>query len=169
MATHLTTTARMALKAIMASELSLGSAVAELTKPFDDALTSGAGLDSADLVWWDSRSVGSGSPDDLDLTGGLTSVFGTPLSFARLKSVLVHNKSGTASAVLLVGDHPTAAFAGCFGDAGDIVKVGPGGVLFLWNPSAAGYPVISGTADVLRIAAASGTIEYDVVLVGASA
>ena len=165
MATTLSTSIALALKATYTNSLDISDAVANLSKGFKDTLSNGADSDQADLAWWETRTVSNGSPDTLDLAGGLTDAFGQTLSFARLKGMLLHNKSGTAGEVLAVGGD-TAAVVGWVGAADDVVRVGPNGILLLWNPSAAGYPVTGGSADVLQVAAEAGTIEYDIVLLG---
>ena len=156
----------LAVKATYTNVLDLASATAELAKAFADALTSGTGADEGDLAWWSSRQVTAGTPDDLDLAGGLTDAFGATLAFARVKLLLVHNRDGTHA--LEIGG-ATNAFAPWAGNAGDTLRVRPGGVGFLWAPDATAYPVTAGGADVLRIAALSGSPAYDVVLLGASA
>lgn len=135
---------------------------------FLDSLASGTGLDQADRIFHDSRSISTGANDDLDLAGGLTDAFGTTLTFVKIKGIFIKNTATTAGEILNVGGG-SAHFINWIGAAGDIVKIGPDGLFVLWNPSAAGYAVTATTADILRITnAGAGTIVYQIILVGTS-
>lgn len=137
---------------------------------FDDALVQGTGLDQADLLWHDRRTLAGGASEELDLTGGLTaSVSGAALTFARVKGIVLKNRSLATDATLSVGGAASQAFSACFGAGDDVLKIGPDGLVVLWNPSAAGYAVTDGSSDRLKFAAAgAGSLEYDVLIFGAS-
>ena len=68
-----------------------------------DVLENGVVLDTADKIWYDRRTVNDAANDDLDLSGGVTDAFGTALSFAKVKGLLVNNRNTTAAQNLLVG------------------------------------------------------------------
>lgn len=159
-----------ALKWSYRNLLDLNDALDAKTLQILDTLASGTGLDQADRLFADTRSLTAAANDDLDLAASLTDVFGATLTFVKIKAILIHNKSTTAGDIIHVGGGSNN-FVNWIGAAGDIVKIGPNGVLLLWNPSAAGYAVTAGTGDILRITEAGGVngYDYDIVLAGTSA
>lgn len=132
-----------------------------------DVLENGVVIDTADKIWYDRRTVNDAADDDLDLAGGVTDAFGNALTFAKIKAILVHNRNTTAAENLLVGGG-SAPIVSHLGAGGDIVRVGPGGVFLLWNPSLAAYAVTATTADILRLTGSGGDITYDIAVVGTS-
>jgi hypothetical protein len=138
------------------------------------SLANGTAIDQADRIYYARRSVTSGVPDEIDLAGALTNPLGTTVTFAKIKLMVVANRSTTAANILEVGGD-AAAVAAMFGAAPDTIKVAPGstsnpvGFLALASPSLAGYAVTGTTADIIEFKAAAGTISYDVLIVGTSA
>lgn len=133
------------------------------------SFTSGTGVNQVDICFDDTRSVANGSPDDLDLAGGLVDIYGNTLTFAKIKAILIVNKSTTVGEILSVGGNASNQFINWVGDASDIIKIGPGGFFGLCNPSAAGYAVTASSGDILQIASDSGTISYRIQLWGIAA
>ena len=132
-----------------------------------DTLASGTGLDQADQIWHDRRTLAATS-ENLDLAGSLTNAFGATLTFARIKGILIKNRTATAGFNLTVGGAAANQFP-LFSDVSDKLPIGPDGFFFYWDPSAAGKVVTAGTGDQLKIDAGANTVEYDIVLIGASA
>lgn len=137
-------------------------------KTISDSLANGTGLDQADQFYMVSGTVAAGTPVDIDLAGSLSNAFGSTVTFARLKGIVIQNKTTTAGAILQVGAGSNPITSPWLA-SGDGVNVGPDGVFMLWNPSAAGYAVTATSADILRLTSASGTISYELYLIGASA
>lgn len=140
-------------------------------RPFFDKLlqfASGTGADQADIVFADSRNILASGNDDLDLAGVLTGAFGVVISAAEVVGLLVINKSLTQTLSVGGGSNP---WAGPWGAAGDIVKIGPRGVLALFAPDANGLgAVVAGTGDILRIANnAGGAADYDIGILARTA
>lgn len=134
-----------------------------------DSLANGTGIDSADLLWHDVRALSATSSETIDLAGGITDQFGATVTFARIRGMIIRNQTTTANAVLDIGGASSNEWTGWVGAAGDIVKVGPDGVMMIWNPSAAGFAVTAGTGDVLKINNGSAVdITYQIVLIGSS-
>lgn len=127
---------------------------------FSDALAAGIGLDEADQIFTDSRTLNATS-ETLDVAGVLKDAFGDLVTFARLKGLLVVNKATAVGAVLTVGGAPTNAVPI------ETMTIGPGGARLVWEPSLAAVTV--GVNDKLLIDAGAQTISYDVIIVGASA
>lgn len=140
-------------------------------RPFFDKLlqfASGTGADQADIVFADSRNILASGNDDLDLAGVLSGAFGVVITAAEVVGLLVINKSLTQTLSVGGGSNP---WAGPWGAAGDIVKIGPRGVLALFSPDANGLgAVVAGTGDILRVAnGAGGAADYDIGILARSA
>jgi hypothetical protein len=131
-----------------------------------DELASGTGLDQADRIWHDRRTLAAAA-EDLDLAGSLTNAFGVTATFAKVKGLLIKNRNTTAGHVLSIGGD--AASLALFTAVNDIYPLGPDGVFFIWEPSAAGKAVTAGTGDLLQIDAGANTISYDIIVIGTSA
>lgn len=137
---------------------------------YTKSLTSGTSANTADMVWSDQDTVTSGAPDDIDLAGALTAaVGGSSLTLLKPVGLCVVNKSTTTGQYLTVGGDGTAAFySGLFGAANDTISVQPNGFMCWFSPIDAAT-VTATTADILQIAAASGTITYQIIVWARSA
>lgn len=155
------------LNATYKSAENLLTATAPLAFSFSDTMTSGTGKDNADLLFADKRTVSSGSPDDLDLSGVLTDIYGNTLANARIKCMAIKNLSTTAAEILDVGGDLNGLVNWISGT--NLLRVHPEGAFVLWAPSATAYAVTAATADILQIAAQAGSITYEIALLGASA
>ena len=147
----------------------LETANVTLSKIITNALTNGVGLNQVDLLWSDTRTLDASTSEDIDLAGVLTdAAFGTTLTFARIKAILIYNKLA-ANKRLSIGGAASNAFVNWVGDASDVINVDPGGTFLLINPTATGYAVTASTGDILKITNASGgATTYDIFILGAS-
>lgn len=127
---------------------------------------SGSGAGQVNKIYSDSFSVAQSVNTDLDLAGSLTGVYGTVV-FTAIKGILVVAGTNTGLGNLVVGN-VTNGIVAPFGAATHSVAVAPGGIFAIANPSAAGFAITAGTADLLRIATAAtaGTYTFDVVVIG---
>lgn len=131
----------------------------------DQAIASGTANGESDTVWWDKRSV-TGS-ENLDLAGGLTSqATGDAAAFAEATLIAVYNHDTSTN--LVVGGASSAGLSTVWLAATQANVLRPQGGILLWAPEG-GIGVTAGSADILRIAPASGTIAYDILIVGRSA
>lgn len=144
----------------------LGSAVFEVHRSKDWTIATGTGSGQADRQWTDTRTLGSGASEDLDLVATLLNLFET-LTFVKLKAVVVEAASTNTNNVRV-----TRASTGVplFLAIGDGIDVPPGG-FFAWAAPGAGITVTATTADTITIAnSGTGTgVDYTVMLVGTSA
>jgi hypothetical protein len=147
--------------------LATGSVPLKLKKAI--ALASGTGADQADLIYHAQRTLVASASEDLDLSGVLADPFGTTLTFARIKGLVVVAAAANTNNVL-VGGAATNAFINWVSDATDKVVVRPGAVFALFSGSATAYAVTAGTGDLLRIAnsGAGSSVTYDIAIIGAS-
>ena len=165
----LTTNLAVELDADLTSALDLVTASSPISIRERIRLTSGTGAGAADMQWSDTRTLNASASESLDLAGSLTGPFGTTLTFARIKLVLVMAADGNTNDVQVARD--ASAGAPLFLAASDGIAVKPGG-LFLWcAPNAAGVAVTATTGDILTVtnSAGSTSVTYSIVVLGASA
>lgn len=146
-----------------------GNIVDTLSISLSNALTNGTGSNNANLFFRDRRSVTAGAPDDIDLAGSLTDIFGQSLTFVEIAGMAIYNRSTTAAEKLEVGGDAGAAFETWVKTAGDVIIVPAGGLFLLTAPIDGDFTVTAGTDDILQIVSASGTISYDILIWGRSA
>lgn len=130
------------------------------------AWLSGSGAGQCNKIYSDSFSVAQSVNTDLDLAGSLTGVYGTVV-FTAIKGIMVVAGTNTGLGNLVIGN-VTNGIVAPFGAATHSIAVAPGGFFMTANPSAAGFAITGGTADLLRIATAAtaGTYTFDVVVWG---
>lgn len=166
----LTTRIELKTKATLtdANDLATATDPLDLTDLFK--WVDGTGADQADLLFHDTRTLAASAAEDLDLAGVLADTFGTTLTFARIKAILIRAASGNTNNVL-VGGKSTNAFINWVADATDEIVVRPGGLFLLVAPDATAYAVTAATGDILEVtnSGAGTSVTYDVVLIGASA
>jgi hypothetical protein len=132
-------------------------------------LTSGTGLSAADMEFADTRTLAASGTEDLDLAGSLSGAFGTTLTFARIKGLIVAAADANTNNVVV--SRPASNGVPLFTAASDAIPVLPGGCFAWFAPNAAGIAVTAGTGDLITITnSSSGTaVTYDVIIIGASA
>lgn len=149
--------------------LDLVSVTAPLSLTQRITLTDGSGLNQANMVFSDRRSLNASATEDLDLAGSLVGNFGDTLTFARIKGLIVVASSANTNNVQVT--RPAANGVPLFLAAGDGIPVLPGGAFAWFSPNAAGVAVTAGTGDLITFtnSAGSTSVTYDVVIIGASA
>lgn len=137
--------------------------------------TSGIGDKQLDAIYCKRLSVTAGAPLDVDLKGSLIDGIGGSAAFIEGRVLLVVNRSTTGT-LLIGGDGTAPTYSGLFSAANDVLRVGPGtaadeGGLFLWvaPKDAKGLTVTATTADILQVDADTGTVEFDILVLGVSA
>jgi hypothetical protein len=162
----LTTTLTIQLTAGYTLALDLVTKQANLNQNIPRTLDTGTGLAQADVIFSDSRTTAG--TDSLDMVGGgLLDNLGNVWAPARIKGIVVVTPTTNPGNVLL--RRPAANGVPFMTAAADEVPIHPGGIFLLWAPSAAGYVVTAGTADLIDLAASAGTVAYDIYIIGASA
>jgi len=134
-----------------------------------DELTNGTGgADLASVIWHDIRALAHSSNEEFDLAGGLTDAFGDSFSFNIIKGIVIRNLGVSGTPATLEVGGATNAFFDFMGSATDKIKIGAGGMVSFFNPTTAGYDVVAGSADILKIANTSGSeeITYQLILFG---
>ncbi len=149
------------------TELGSGAEAGSLSEilSYIESYEPGNGQNRVDRVY--GAHVAALSQTDLDLQGSLTGPFGDTISFPIVMGLIVKNLSRTSGQNVLVGGG-TNPWLTHLGAGGDIVKIGPQGMLFLWSPLD-GYATTAGTGDILRLDPSSGTPEVAYLILGRSA
>lgn len=167
MAATLASNLDLTIRGTYSNVLDLLTASANFAVSKSDEMTNGTGaVDTSDLLFTDTRTLATTS-ESLGLAGGLTDSFGTTLTFARIKCLLIHNKSTTVGQTVTIGGaaSPIPLFADA---ASDKYVLGPNGIFLIWEPSAAGKVVTASTGDLLKIET-NASISYDIIIIGSSA
>jgi len=133
-------------------------------------LASGTGAGQADRIWHDKRTLAASATEDLDLAGALLDALGGTFVLARVKALLVKAADANANNVV-VGAAAATAWAALLGATGT-VTLRPGALFaaFAGKADATGYAVGAGATDFLKVAnSGAGTVDYEIVIIGASA
>lgn len=160
---------KLVLDSLLTGSTDLQSRSAPLKYSYSKQLTSGTGANQADRLFTDQRTITASSTDSLDLQGSLTDAFGSTVTFAKIKVLIVAAAAGNTNNVNVT--RPAANGVPLFLAAGDGVPVKPGG-LFVWMASdAAGVAVTAGTGDLIDMvnSGAGTSVTYDVAIIGTSA
>lgn len=136
---------------------------------FSDKLAAGTGLGGIGAVY-SAKALDLSSPVTLDLSGSLTSVLdGSVVSFPIVIGFWLINLSTTSGEEISVGGGSdgsgTSAFVNWIADGTDILRAGPSGYIANYSPID-GFAVTNSSADILRIAAVSGSPTCDLLIAG---
>jgi hypothetical protein len=171
MALTLTTTVSVKADLINTGDLGMKPSVV-LNKIYSTYLGSGVAVGQADRIFADTRSLAGAATENLDLSGALLDPLGGPFVITKVKGLLFAAAAANPDNIHIGGD-VTNTFFGPFLDETDGIKLRPGEVVgkFCGVADAIGYPVVAGTADLLKVLNAHATLaaEYDVIIIGTSA
>jgi len=137
---------------------------------FNKDLSDGVETWQADTVWHAADvSLETGQFMTLDLSALGQSLFGETIviPLAKVKAILIVNKSTAAGASLLVGGSGVDEWSAPFGMLGDTVRVMPGSPLLLANVRD-GWEVEPGY-EALKLEAVGGDVVFDIAILGTSA
>lgn len=154
----------LGIDATLTRALDLTTARDALRYVVDEQMLDGTGDGQAQLMWHDTRTVVASANDDIDLAGVLTDAFGQTITFAKVRALLIRNKSTVAT--LTVGPAAASGVTGFLG-TGEVLPVGAWKLLCC-NKSAS-WTITAGSADKIRITNNSGAVSatYDIVVIGA--
>jgi len=130
---------------------------------YSKSTTNGTGAGKAQKLHVDTLTIAGGATTTLDLDGVLTDVFGTAISFDRIKVIYIELTTTTTSTSITVGGHATQAFRNWITGAPDMdtaqpkIRVRNGGCFFLACTDATGYDVTNTTQDKLNITNEDGS------------
>lgn len=144
---------------------------------YTKSLTNGTGANQADLLYVVQSTLSASSSTNVDLAGSATDVFGSTITFARVKAIYFELTTATTATSVAIGGASSNGFAnwissaGTFGTDQPKVVVRNGGVFLLVAPDATAYAVTAGTGDILKLTNQDGSnvATYNLAIVGASA
>ncbi|MFE6284352.1 hypothetical protein [Streptomyces sp. NPDC057877] len=155
----------------LTSALDLGTGRASQILARKMVLGSGTGAGKADRIWSDTRTLAASATEDLDLAGVLLDAYGSTVTFARIKGLVIAAADANTNNVIVgaAASNPWATLLG----ATHTLTLRPGAFVALGTgkADATGYAVTAGTGDLLKVAnSAGGTpVTYSVHIIGASA
>lgn len=124
--------------------------------------TNGTDSNQANQFYSDQITA-SASAESIDLAGSLTDVFGSTITFTKVRGLYVRNRATTTAFDLTIaGNFMTTSVIG--GSSQNLV-LEPGGVLLLTAP-VDGYVVTAATADVISFDPGANTVTFDVAIYG---
>jgi hypothetical protein len=159
------------VNATHSSTLDLGAGTVPLALTYAKSLANGTGAGQADKLFHDRRTLAASATEDIDLAGVLADAFGSTITFARVKGLVIAAASGNTNNVIVgaAAANPWTALLGATGT----VTLRPDAVfaVLAGEADATGYAVTAGTGDLLKVAnsGAGSSVTYDIVIIGASA
>lgn len=173
MATSLKARLKIALSAILApgvTNQSGGVSVDSFADVLVD-LVDGTATGQADRIYAARRTLAASGNETLDLAGSLADVFGTTISFAKVKLILIRNVSTVAATLEFGPNASNGAGIGGFWKAAANKSVIPKDNAFRIFYDPAGWSVTAGSADLLYVENINGSnaATYDIVIIGTSA
>lgn len=164
----LTTRINVSVSSTLSSAMDLGVvASAPLSKNWALDLASGIGASQADVVWSDTRTVGDGATDDVDIRAALTTALGATFAPVKVKAVLIVAAAANTTNLTILGDANSVPI---LNTAATTVTLQPGGMFLLTAPALAGIAVTAGTGDIIQVVNAAGAAaNFDIVVIGTSA
>ena len=146
MAKIVTGKVRATLSAAFSEAKDVGTVQSTPALSVNDVFTNGSGANKIEAVVYDTDSIAASGSADIDLAGALKDPAGDLVTLTKVKGFIVKNTSTVGDGITVGG-----TFATWLAAAGDAVKVMPGGSLVISNPTAAGYAVTAGSADLLTL------------------
>lgn len=166
----LSATVKASVAATQTRDLDLASGSSTLSRAVAASFTNGTGLNQANLIWHDQRTLVN--TEDLDLSGALTDIYGQSVVFARIKALLLESLSSNGSNITL--SRGSSNGVPLFTAASDGIIIRPGGALLWVAPDATGIAVTASTGDILTVTNGSASspqvsVTYNIVIIGADA
>lgn len=151
----------------LSNSLDVGSVTYPINFTSSTTFSNGTGDDQANRAFVDTRTLAASSSEELDLAGGLTDAFGNTLTFTKVKALIITAADANTNQVHVGGAASNGITSFCVA-ANDIMRVMPGGTLAMIAPQNAGYFVVAGTGDLLKIANSAGgtSVTYTIIIIG---
>jgi hypothetical protein len=165
--TSLTAGIRIGVTADLKNALDLTTAESAVNYLKAFALADGVGAGQAKSIFTDTRSLAASASEDLDLSGVLTSAFGTAITFTKIKALIIVAAAANVNDIVAGNTASNGCFS-FFNASTDALRIKPGGAVALVAPDANGYAVTAGTADLLKIlnGGAGTPVSYDIIIIG---
>lgn len=135
------------------------------------SLTDGTAAGQANKVFHDRRTLAASATEDLDLSGVLLDAYGAAITFARIKGIIISAAAANVNNVV-VGAAASNQWVTLLNSTGTLtLRPGASFAALTGAADGTGWAVTAGTGDLLKVAnsGAGTSVEYDVIVVGASA
>jgi len=154
--------------ATISDPLTLSVPVDPLSYTKKISFATGTGIGQGDKLWHATRTILASATDTLDLAGSLTDGLGDPVTFVRIKALMVVGAPANAGNITL--RRPATNGVPLFDTVSAGLPIVAGGMLMWVAPTAAGVVVTAGTGDLIDLVnTVASTVNCDVVILGASA
>jgi hypothetical protein len=174
----LTSTLKASISCVYSSDTAASSLDPSVTETisYSKSMTSGTGANQADQIWNRAAALLATANYDIDMAGVVVDCFGSTLTGARVKAILVKNTSDVEdsnAAIITFGGGGATEWVGAtalLAAAGDKLYIKAGGAVAFFAPDATAYVVGAGATDILRLtgdAVLDG--HYDITIVMSSA
>lgn len=160
-------TVRAAISARLAGTADFAIPTFDLPFHPEIEFSNGTGAGQANEMFSDRRTIAADDDETLDLSGVLSNALGRLVAFTAVKALMVRAAAGNTHNVVI--SPPAAnAWVGPFGAAEQSLALPPGGVVVLVAPTAAGWPVVNSTGDLLNFANSGigSPVTYDLIILG---
>lgn len=133
-------------------------------------LASGTGVGKADRLFADTRTLAASATEDLDLSGSLLDALGGPAAFVKVKGLIIAASKANTNNVVF-GAASSNVWAALLNSTGTVTLRPGAAACFLAGVGDAGWTVTPTTGDILKVANSAGStsVNYDIVVIGASA
>lgn len=156
----------VSVKGLLSSPLDLSTAKDLLEWPYTLTLNNGTGANQANNQWSDSRSLTTGTNENLDLAGGVTNALGATVTFTKVRVLIFRGLKANTGNLVISRPANGVPFLGA---ATDNFTLKPNGVVIIADPSTAGITVTAATGDLINVDNASGATQgYEVIIIGIS-
>lgn len=156
---------KLSLNATLLSSLDLEAGRSDLIQTALISLSNGTATGNASQMWSDTRTLTASATENLDLAASLVNVFGTTLTFVKLKFAFF--RASTANTNDVQVQRATANGVVLFMAALDGIALSPG-EWFCYASPTVGKTITAATGDLFTItnSAGSTSVTYDVVFIG---
>jgi hypothetical protein len=129
-------------------------------------LSNGTGANQANAMFSDTRTLSASATESLDMAASLADMFGTTLTFTKIKAVIVRASTGNTNSVQVT--RPASNGLVLFMAASDGIALTPGAGFSAIFPDANGVAVTAGTGDLLTLTNSAGgtSVTYDIIILG---
>jgi len=164
--TTLNATAYTKLIATYANAADVGSLSISANDDHSMTFTDGTGAGAAQKYWESLRTLAASATENIDLSGGITDVFGNVLTLTAVKILRIRASSANTNDVV-IGGAASNAFP-LFGGTTPTLAIKPGGEVLIVAPDANGYTVTAATGDILKVlnGGAGTSVSYTIEIVG---
>jgi hypothetical protein len=135
---------------------------------YSKTLSDGANAGQANRMYMATGTIAGAGTLSIDLAASLANVFGSTITFARVKGFYFNLTSDTTSTSVTLGGAGSNPAILWFGNVNDTESVRNDGVSVHWCTDATAWAVTAATADILLItnADATNTATYKLFIVG---